>query len=112
MNFSPTQNLIDDYLVTDTDGKEKAWDQTSYLSGGRNVNEKMYQHRDKRFYATIVYDSTKYFNNWAYTRADGNVSNNISPLNGGCIMGGCTSTGYLFKKYVYQDKKIMVQRSY
>jgi hypothetical protein len=106
MNYVPTQDLVDDYLVTDADGKEKKWDATSLITTGRSVYEKMYQHRDKRFYSTIIYDSSKYFNNWAYLRANGNVSSNISPLSGGNIVGGGSETGYLFNKYVYQAKKL------
>jgi hypothetical protein len=106
MNYAPTQDLVDDYLVTDADGMEKQWNQTSYNSTGANAYEKMYQKRDKRFYASIIYDSSKYFGNRAYLRADGNCSANVSPLNGGCISGGASLTGYLFAKYVYQAKKL------
>ncbi|MCU7552229.1 RagB/SusD family nutrient uptake outer membrane protein [Chitinophagaceae bacterium LB-8] len=106
MNYAPTQDLVDDYLVTDADGKQKKWDQTSFITTGANVYEKMYKNRDKRFYASIIYDSSKYFGNVAYLRADGNCSSNISPLNGGCISGGASLTGYLFAKYVYQAKKL------
>ncbi|MFT3948742.1 MAG: RagB/SusD family nutrient uptake outer membrane protein [Agriterribacter sp.] len=106
MNYAPTQDLVDDYLVTDADGKDRRWNQTSYIASGANVYEKMYKNRDKRFYATIVYDSTKYFNNWIYLRADGNVSSNIQPLQGGNINDGGSQTGYLFNKYVYQAKKL------
>lgn len=106
MNYTPTQDLVDDYLVTDEDGEEKRWDQTSYISSGANVYEKMYRNRDKRFYATIIYDSCKYFNNWIYLRADGNVSSNVQPLQGGNINGGGSETGYLFNKYLYQGKKL------
>ncbi|MDH7461727.1 RagB/SusD family nutrient uptake outer membrane protein [Chitinophagaceae bacterium 26-R-25] len=106
MSYAPTQDLVDDYLVTDADGKERTWNTTSYVANASNVDAKMYEHRDKRFYASIVYDSTKYFANWAYLRANGNVSSNISQLNGGNINGGCSETGYLFGKYVYQAKKL------
>jgi hypothetical protein len=105
-SFVPTQDLVDDYLVTDADGKEKVWNTTSFHSTGANVNEKMYKNRDKRFYASIAYDSTMYFKNLIFTRADGNVSRNISPLNGGCNTGAATRSGYLFSKYVYQEKKL------
>lgn len=106
MNYAPTQDLVDDYLVTDADGKEKEWDKTSYITTGANVYEKMYNHRDKRFYSSIVYDSSKFYNNWAFLRADGNVSSNIQPLNGGNINGGASETGYLFRKYMYESKKL------
>jgi hypothetical protein len=106
MNYVPTQDLVDDYLVTDADGKERKWDATAYMTTGTSVDAKMYEHRDKRFYASIVYDSTKYFNNWIYLRTGGNVSQSISPLNGGNIVGGASETGYLFGKYLYQAKKL------
>lgn len=105
--YTPTQELVDDYLVTDVDGKEKRWDETSYISTGSNVYEKMYKNRDRRFYASVVYDSSKLFGNLAYLRADGNVSANIQPINGGDLVSIYASqTGYLFSKYVYQDKPL------
>ncbi|MGO4291578.1 RagB/SusD family nutrient uptake outer membrane protein [Chitinophaga sp. RAB17] len=106
MNYAPTQDLVDDYLVTDVDGKEKKWNQTTYIQTGGSAYEKMYKNRDSRFYASIVCDSSKYFGNWAYLRADGNVSSNVQPLNGGNINGGASVTGYLFAKYLYQAKKL------
>jgi len=106
MGYAPTQDLVDDYLVTDADGKEKMWDQTSYFANGNSVYEKMYRNRDMRFYASIIYDSCKYFKNTAYLRAHGNVSSNIPPLNGGNINGGASQTGYLFAKYMYQQVKL------
>ncbi|MFT4154770.1 RagB/SusD family nutrient uptake outer membrane protein, partial [Parafilimonas sp.] len=106
MYYAPTQDLVDDYLVTDADGQEKEWDKTSYITTGQNVYEKMYKNRDKRFYASIVYDSTQLYNNWVYLRADGNVSSSISPLYGGSINGGGSETGYLFRKYVYEGTKL------
>lgn len=96
MNFSPTQDLVDDYLVTDIDGIERPWNQTNYIVSGGNANAQMYQHRDQRFYASIVYDSMPYFKDFVYTRQNGNVSNINSPIIGGCTSAG-TSTGYIFK---------------
>ncbi|PGH40532.1 MAG: RagB/SusD family nutrient uptake outer membrane protein [Candidatus Nephrothrix sp. EaCA] len=106
LNYAPTQDLVDDYLVTDADGKEKKWDQTSYFTNGNSVYKKMYRFRDQRFYASIIYDSTKCFNNRVYLRADGNVSSTIPPLNGGDIVEGASQTGYLFAKYMYQQVKL------
>ena len=109
MSYAPTQDLADDYLVTDIDNKEKKWDQTSYFAKGNSVYKKMYRFRDKRFYASIIYDSVKYFANWAYLRENGNCASGISPLNGGVIEGGGGSgsqTGYLFSKYLYQQIKL------
>lgn len=104
--YFPTQDLVDDYLVTDADGVEKKWDQTTYFKIGNSVNKKMYQRRDLRFYASIVYDSNKYFNNWVYLRADGNVLSGAAPSNGGNINSGGSTTGYLFAKYLYQQVKL------
>lgn len=85
----PTQDLVDDYLVRDTDGSIKPWQDASYVSTGNNVDEKMYfsegRHRDLRFYATVLYDSCLYFNQTErlFFRRDGNVSNANSPINEG-----------------------------
>lgn len=111
LNYAPTQDLVDDYLVTDMDGKEKKWDKTSYFTNGNNVYKKMYRNRDKRFYVSIVYDSSKCFNNVAYLRADGNCSFNMPPLNGGDIVDGASRTGYLFAKYLYQQAKLWYSTS-
>lgn len=101
-NYGPTQNLVDDYLVTDADGKEKVWDKTSYVTTGRNVYQKIHSKRDQRFYATCIYDSCMYFKNLAFTRADGNVT---APSLGGGANNGSTS-GYWFRKYIYFDAKL------
>lgn len=101
-NFAPTQDLVDDYLVTDADGMEKPWNQTSYSTNGKNIFEKIFNHRDARFYASIVYDSCHFFKNTVFTRADGNVSN--PSIDGGNAYG--TTTGYWYAKGMYQDKKV------
>jgi len=103
LNFCPTQNLVNDYLVTDADGKEKRWDATSYATTGHNVNEKMYQHRDKRFYASIAYDSILYFGNMYFMRKDGNASNKNAPMYGGNNGDASTFTGYFYLKYMYMN---------
>lgn len=115
----PTQDLVDDYMVTDTDGKIKDWDEASYVQTGRNVDEKMYfsdtHKRDLRFYATVLYDSCMYFNNKVrvFFRRDGNVSNANSKINEGSyeeygykagdINNYNSSTGYAMVKYQYDD---------
>ncbi|NWJ49896.1 MAG: RagB/SusD family nutrient uptake outer membrane protein [Bacteroidetes bacterium] len=101
-NYAPTQDLADDYLVTDADGKEKAWDQTSYVTTKKNIYQKIHSNRDLRFYSTFIYDSCMYFKNLAFTRADGNVT---APSLGGGATNGST-TGYWFRKYVYFDAKL------
>jgi len=115
----PTQDLVDDYLVKDTDGSIKYWENTSYVATGANVDEKMYfsgtKKRDLRFYATIAYDSCLYFNNQVrvFFRRDGNVSNANSKINEGSsaeygYSAGNTenynsSTGYSMIKYFYDQ---------
>lgn len=113
----PTQDLIDDYLVEDTDGSVKYWEDASYITTGNTVDEKMYfsetKKRDKRFYSTILYDGCRYFNNQAYIffRRDGNCSNANSKINEGSeteygykagnIENYNSSTGYAMIKYHY-----------
>lgn len=113
----PTQDLVDDYLVTDVDGTIKYWEDASYVTTGKNVDEKMYfsatKKRDQRFYATILYDSCMYFNNQVrvFFRRDGNVSNANSKINQGSLQeygyqaGNLenynSSTGYGMVKYFY-----------
>ena len=97
LEHSPSQNLVDDYLVIDQLTNEaKKWNTTSQFVNNTNVisndavrdlavnadeldehslayetkdkgrdtriNDFMYTHRDKRFYATIVYQGVTYFN--------------------------------------------------
>lgn len=113
----PTQDLVDDYLVTDTDGSIKYWEDASYVQTGANVDEKMYFSRDRkrdlRFYTTILYDSCMYFNDQVrvFFRRDGNCSNSNSKINEGAIeeygrrAGDLdnynSSTGYAMVKYHY-----------
>lgn len=113
----PTQDLVDDYLVEDVDGSIKYWEDATYVNTGKNVDEKMYfsntKKRDQRFYATVLYDSCKYFNDQVrvFFRRDGNVSNASSKINEGSeqeygYRAGNTenynsSTGYGMLKYFY-----------
>lgn len=113
----PTQDLVDDYLVADTDGSLKYWEDASYINTGADVDEKMYftkeKKRDQRFYASILYDGCTYFNGQAriYFRRDGNSSNANSKINEGSeqeygYKAGNTenhnsSTGYGMVKYHY-----------
>lgn len=113
----PTQDLVDDYLVADTDGSIKYWEDASYVQTGANVDEKMYFSRDKkrdlRFYTTILYDGCTYFNDQVrvFFRRDGNCSNSNSKINEGTLeeygykAGDLdnynSSTGYAMVKYHY-----------
>jgi len=118
MWWSPSQNLIDNYLVIDqTTQKAVRWNQSSQFTSNVNkvespgsaiketgsvttnsrVNELMYQFRDKRFYATIVYDSCAWFNETVTTCEFGNLHRLVNGALGPHI--GCT--GYYWRKGVY-----------
>lgn len=115
----PTQDLVDDYLVTDADGAIKFWGDASYVQTGTTVDEKMYfsatKKRDLRFYASILYNSCLYFNDQArvFFRRDGNVSNANSKINEGSFQeygyqagdvdNYNSSTGYSMMKYFYDN---------
>jgi len=115
--WAPSQNLVDNYLVIDqTSGKAVLWNQSSQflksvnktqgsgnvleqgtVTDNSRVNELMYQYRDKRFYASIVYDSCTYFNETVTTCTKGNLNRLV---NGGLgpHMG---LTNYYWRKGVY-----------
>ena len=62
----PSCELVDDYLVADVDGVAKRWDETSYFNSyktnGGYVSATIYNnHRDARFFSSIVYHSTFFF---------------------------------------------------
>lgn len=82
----PTQDLVDCYYQQDeADGKWKKWWETSQVRDGMNGSvdpltgmfkgsgenyRVMYEKRDKRFYATIIYDSCFYAGNVVRTWID------------------------------------------
>lgn len=105
-NKFPSQSLVDDYWVVDKDGAAKKWDETSYYtdfkSKGGSVHDAIYTHRDLRFYASVVHDSSKFFNSMLYIRdgEGGNAhwySNKFEP---GVWCN--TKTGYYFRKRIYE----------
>lgn len=102
----PSQNLVDAYEVIDRDGTAKKWNATTYytnyLANGGYVSQVLYKNRDKRFYATVVYDSTKYFNNVVTTRDLGNL-NRLSNKGG---EWGVSETNYYYRKGLYETKKV------
>lgn len=102
----PSVDLVNTYQVVDEDGQAKDWDKTTYykdfvLNGGY-VSNAIYKNRDQRFYASIAYDSTAYFNSVITTRDKGNVHWNSN------IYGdwGMTKTGYVWRKCVYEKTRI------
>jgi len=56
----PTQELVDEYFVIDDDGIARRWEESKTFQ--ENFPEigthAMWLNRDKRFYATVLYDST------------------------------------------------------
>ena len=102
----PSVNLANAYEIIDQDGTSKKWDETSYYrdytSKGGSVSNAIYKNRDRRFYASIVYDSCQYFNSIATMREKGNLHWNSN------IYGdwGMTKTGYFYRKGLYEKKRI------
>ena len=142
LEHSPSQNLVDDYLVIDQLTNEaKKWNTTSQFVNNTNVisndavrdlavnadeldehslayetkdkgrdtriNDFMYTHRDKRFYATIVQDSCEYYGELVTMHKTGNLQRcSLGEAPGTAEMG---STNYLWRKGVYiNDWRIFV----
>ncbi|MRT91990.1 RagB/SusD family nutrient uptake outer membrane protein [Ancylomarina sp. 16SWW S1-10-2] len=94
----PSADMVDDYLVTDADGIAKKYDETSYyqdfMTNGGYVSKAVYGHRDSRFYASIVSDSTQLLSNTVTTRIGGNM--HYLESNKGT--NASTPSGYFIKK--------------
>ncbi len=84
---NPTQNLVDDYEFTD--GKTASEGSALYNPASP------YTDREKRFYASIIYDGSTYRNGVIYTRLG--VPNNRNEFDASGA-GGKQRTGYLVKK--------------
>ncbi|GHV19726.1 membrane protein [Bacteroidia bacterium] len=118
LKWSATQNLVDNYLVIDKNtGKAVNWNESSQfkasvvrenptnslvreagrVTDGSRINELMYNDRDKRFYASIVYDSCTWFNELVTTCIGGNLCRNVGENN----FWGSTISNYYFRKGVY-----------
>lgn len=104
----PSVDLVNDYQVIDDDEQAKNWDQTSYYqrykANGGFVSDAIYKNRDARFYATVAYDSTQYFNSIITTRKWGNL--HWDSKSGGDW--GMALSGYLYRKGVYTKKPLLV----
>ncbi|MBN8857524.1 MAG: RagB/SusD family nutrient uptake outer membrane protein [Sphingobacteriales bacterium] len=114
-----SQNLVDDYLVIDQSDPLKAvkWNETSQftnnvtrispassiiedtgrLTGNSDVSALMYQHRDKRFYASVVYDSCTWFGESISMKVKGNLYR----LTNGALGPHMSPSNYLWRKGVY-----------
>lgn len=102
----PSVDLANAYLAIDKDGTAKEWDQTSYYkdfkaNGGR-VYDAIYKHRDKRFEASIVYDSCTYFANKVFLREGGNLYYSSKNEDWGMPV-----SGYIYRKGVYEVKRLL-----
>ena len=104
----PSVDLVNEYEVIDEDGTAKNWDESSYyrnyLQHGGYVSQAIYKNRDNRFYATIVQDSSQYFNSIVTMRDRGNL--HWESKNGGDW--GTALTGYIWRKGVYTDNPLLV----
>lgn len=110
----PSGDLVDDYLVVDVDGFAKKWNLTKYytdfVAKGGYVSNAVFSHRDKRFAASIVSDSTMLFTNMVTTRVGGNMHYKQS-LKG---TGYSTPSGFFSRKGIYDivGYKAVVNTSY
>lgn len=102
----PSVDLVNAYEVKDEDGIAKDWDKSSYYLSyqqrGGYVSDAIYTNRDARFYATVVYDSTQYFNSLVTMRNKGNLHWESKT---GSDWGTALS-GYLYRKGVYTDNPL------
>ncbi|PSL46331.1 putative outer membrane starch-binding protein [Chitinophaga niastensis] len=78
----PTQNLVDQYLMTDG----KPWDKSGLFDPAHP-----YANRDPRFQASIMYDGTT----WMKTLMDMKLGSAINPTT-----SGTTYTGYMLRKFL------------
>ncbi len=117
--WGPSQNLVDDYLVIDDATCEAVrWDKSTQftrnvtkvagtdpnaidagvVTGTGRINEIMYKNRDKRFAASIVYDSCYWFNELVTTCINGNLNRTV---NGGLADCCVPEQNYFWRKGVY-----------
>lgn len=103
----PSVSLVNDYLAIDEDGTAKEWDQTTYYrdfqANGGTVDDAIYKNRDKRFYASIVYDGCSYFANTVWTREGGNLYYSSKATE----VWGMPVSGYVYRKGVYENKRLL-----
>lgn len=111
----PSCSLVDDYLVADIDGVAKKWNETSYyqdfVTNGGYVSHAIYnEHRDARFFASIVQDSSQLFANTVTTRIGGNLHYAESTKG----TNRATPSGYYMRKGIYDvdDFKAIVNTNY
>ncbi len=119
MWWGVSQNLVDNYLVIDQADPTKAvkWNETSQfinnitrvsptdpvfidsgrLAGSSDVSALMYQHRDARFYASIIYDSCTWFGESISMKVKGNLHR----LTNGALGPHMSPSNYIWRKGIY-----------
>ena len=133
---SPSQNLVDDYLVIDQQtGEAKRWYETSQFvnntqsvdkatalgwnmnkdpkemestefkafevtTDGMNITDLMYEHRDKRFEASILYDGVQFYGETLTLHYKGNSSRWATPA---YFTSHAGVTNYLIRKSIYTN---------
>lgn len=93
--INPTQELVDDYAM---DNGKIISDPTS----GYN-SQKPYEHREQRFYQSIVYDGSYFYNDTIYTRRDIGSKNEIDLTD----RDDASQTGYYMRKRL-DDKNLVL----
>lgn len=137
LDYTPSQNLVDDYLVIDqVTGKAVRWDESSQFvnntrplsreeaiaqiehkeetefnggsffkafevtTPGTNISDLMYQHRDKRFDASIIHDGSVFLGEDITTYSHGNMSRWASQR---YASDHVPLTNYSTRKYIYTE---------
>ncbi len=107
---TPSLDMVNEYEVIDEDGVAKKWNETSYYKNFRPgvdyVSKVFFKNRDKRFYASIIYDSTMYFKNLVTMRDKGNLHYK-STLKKATL---ATQSGFWLRKTIYEDQQAQAQK--
>ena len=102
----PSVDLVNEYEVIDVDGSAKNWDERSYYKDYQQnrgyVSKAIYRNRDNRFYATVVQDSSRYFNSLVTMREKGNLHWDSKTGSD----WGTALTGYIYRKGVYTGRNL------
>ena len=137
LDYTPSQNLVDAYLVIDqATGKAVRWDQSSQFvnntrplsraeaitkiehkeeaefnggtffkafevtTPGMSISDLMYQHRDKRFDASIIHDGSVFLGENITTYSHGNMSRWATQR---YAASHVPLTNYSMRKYIYTE---------
>lgn len=100
-HYCITQDLVDEYLVVDEDGEAKKWNETSYYKNykdGDPAADVLFKNRDARFYASVIYDGTMFYDNVMYFRKGGNAHPDSGKSEGSRLLN--SPTPYMVRKAV------------